>query len=97
MYSLKRMAIREKLYDSSAGPDWSESFIGFVESYGRSFEMGLATRYHLTHQPFKKMNLGSFALDMLSKDRLAITPERIEGIDQLRAILNKAKELEAAR
>jgi hypothetical protein len=33
---------------------------------------------------------------MLSKDRLAITPERIEGIDQLRAILNKAKELEAA-
>lgn len=96
MYSLKRLAIKEKLYDSSAGPDWSESFIGFVESYGRSFEMGLATRYHLTHQPLKKMNLGSFALDMLTKDRLAIRPERIENIDQLRAILNKAKELEAA-
>jgi heterodisulfide reductase subunit C len=96
MYTLKRIAIKEKLYDSSAAPDWSESFIGFVETYGRSFEVGLATRYHLTHQPLKKVNLGSFALGMLSKDRLAITPERIEGIDQLRAILNKAKELEAA-
>lgn len=96
MYTLKRMAIKEKLYDSSAAPDWSESFIGFVETYGRSFEVGLATRYHLTHQPLKKVSLGSFALGMLSKDRLAITPERIEGIDQLRAILNKAKELEAA-
>lgn len=97
MYSLKRMAIKEKLYDSSAGPDWSESFIGFVESYGRSFEVGLATRYHLTHQPLKKMNLGSFALDMLSRDRLAITPDRIKNMGQLRAILDKAKELEAAR
>ena len=96
MYTLKRMAIKAKLYDSSDAPDWSESFIGFVESYGRSFEVGLATRYHLTHQPLKKVNLGAFALGMLSKDRLAISPERIEGIDQLHAILNKAKELEAA-
>jgi heterodisulfide reductase subunit C len=96
MYTLKRMAIKEKLYDSSDAPDWSQSFIGFVETYGRSFEVGLATRYHLTHHPLKKVNLGSFALGMLSKDRLAIMPERIEGIDQLHAILNKARELEAA-
>lgn len=96
MYTLKRIAIKEKLYDSSAAPDWSESFIGFVESYGRSFEVGLATRYHLTHQPLKKVSLGAFALGMLSRNRLAITPERIRNIDQLRAILNKAKEQEAA-
>ncbi len=96
MYTLKRMAIKEKLFDDDAGADWSESFIGFVESYGRSFELGLATRYHLTHQPLRKINLGSFALNMFSKDRLAISPERIENLDQLRSILNKAKELEAA-
>ena len=96
MYTLKRLAVKEKLYDDSSAPDFSNSFIGFVENYGRSFEFGLATRYHLTHQPLKKVSLGGFALDMLSKDRLSMRPERIKGIDQLQAILSKAKEMEVA-
>jgi heterodisulfide reductase subunit C len=95
MYTLKRMAVQENLYDDSDAPDFSESFIGNVEMYGRSFELGLATRYHLTHKPLTKMNLGPFALGMLLKNRLALRPERIRKIDQLRAILNKAKSLEA--
>jgi hypothetical protein len=33
---------------------------------------------------------------MLSKDRLSMRPERIKGIDQLQAILSKAKEMEVA-
>jgi len=33
---------------------------------------------------------------MLSKKRMDITPRRIDGIDQLRAILARAKEVEAA-
>jgi heterodisulfide reductase subunit C len=94
MYTLKEMAIRAKLYDDSDAPDFSQSFIGFVENYGRSFEVGLATRYHLTHKPLKKFDYAPFALTMLTKDRLQLRPERIKGIDQLRAILNKAKTLE---
>lgn len=95
MYSLKRMAVREKLYDDRDAPDWSRSFIGLVESYGRSFEFGLATRYHLTHAPLKKIGVGPLALELLAKDRMSLTPDRIRGIDQLRAILDKAKTLEA--
>jgi hypothetical protein len=34
-------------------------------------------------------------LGMLSKQRMGISPKRIEGIDQLKAILDRAKELEA--
>lgn len=94
MYTLKRMAVDEKLYDDSDAPDFSESFIGFVETYGRSFELGLATRYHLTHHPLGKIDLAPFALSMLSRNRLAFRPERIEGMDQLTAIINKAKTLE---
>jgi heterodisulfide reductase subunit C len=94
MYSLKRKSIEAKLYDDTGAPDWSESFIGFIELYGRSFEFGLATRYHLSHQPLKKMGLGAFGLGMLVRDRLALRPDRIEGIDELRAILTKAKQLE---
>ena len=97
MYTLKQMAVKAKLYDDSDAPDWSESFIGYVENYGRSYELGLASRYHLTHSPLMKFSLGPFALGMLLKNRLAFRPERIEGVDQLRAILNKAKELEAVQ
>jgi heterodisulfide reductase subunit C len=97
MYTLKRMAVKEKLYDESDAPDFSESFIGFVENYGRSFEVGLATRYHLTHQPLKKFDLGPFALSMLAKDRIALRPERIKNIDQLQRILTKAKTLEGVQ
>ncbi|MGD8603431.1 MAG: 4Fe-4S dicluster domain-containing protein [Anaerolineales bacterium] len=96
MYTLKRMSIEARLYDDRDAPDWSESFIGYVEDYGRSFELGLATRYHLTHRPLSKVSLGGFALDMLTKDRLALRPEKIKGIDQLKSILNEAKRLEAA-
>lgn len=95
MYTLKRMSVRAKLYDDSDAPDFHESFIGYVETYGRSFEFGLATRYHLTHKPLKKAGMGPMALGMLARDRLALRPHRINGIEQLQAILNKAKTLEA--
>ena len=97
MYTLKQMAVKAKLYDSSDAPDWSESFIGYVENYGRSYELGLASRYHLSHSPFSKFSLAPFAIGMLLKNRLALRPERIKGVDQLQAILNKAKQLEAAQ
>jgi len=94
MYTLKRMAIAEGLYEDADAPDWSQTFIGLVEQYGRSFELGLATRYHLTHRPLGKIRLGTFALDMLRRDRLSLTPSPIKNIGQLKAILSKAKELE---
>ena len=97
MYTLKRMAIDVGLYEDSDAPDWSQTFIGMVEQFGRSYELGLATRYHLTHRPLGKIRLGTFALDMLRRDRLALTPSSIQNIDQLRTILNKAKELEGVQ
>ncbi|MEJ2558881.1 MAG: 4Fe-4S dicluster domain-containing protein [Anaerolineae bacterium] len=97
MYTLKRMAIAEGLYEDSDAPDWSQTLIGLVEQYGRSFELGLASRYHLTHRPLGKLSLGTFALDMLRRDRLALTPNPIKNVAQLKAILSKAKELEGVR
>ncbi|UCC86727.1 MAG: 4Fe-4S dicluster domain-containing protein [Anaerolineales bacterium] len=97
MYTLKRMAIAQGLYEDADAPDWSQTFIGMVEQFGRSYELGLATRYHLTHRPLGKIRLGTFALDMLRRDRLALTPSSIRNTSQLRAILDKAKELEGAQ
>lgn len=91
MYSLKRMAIREGYTDHDAAPDFSQTFVGYIEHYGRSFELGLATRYHLTHSPLRKVGMGSLALDMFTRDRLALTPKRIKDLAGLQAILSKAK------
>lgn len=97
MYTLKRMAIQEGLYRKSSAaeaPGFSETFIDFVENYGRSFELGLATRYHLRHHPLDAMKKAtSMGLGMLRRGRMELTPKRIKGIDQLKAILAKAKEL----
>lgn len=91
MYTLKRMAIREGYTDHDAAPDFSQTFIGYVEQYGRSFELGLATRFHLAHSPLRKVGIGTLALDMFARDRLAFVPTRIKGMDGLHAILEKAK------
>ena len=95
MYALKNMAIKAKLYKESTAPDFSLTFIDMVESYGRSYELGLATRHYLRHYPLRLPGMAPMGLGLLSKRRMGLTPKRIDGIDQLKAILERAKELEA--
>ena len=94
MYSLKRMAIDAKLYDDSTAPSLSKTFVSQVENNGRSFELGLATRHYLRHQPLRLVGSATMGLGMLSKGRLDLKPQKIQGLDQLKAILKKAKELD---
>lgn len=94
MYTLKSMAIRSRLYQDSTAPDFSRTFVEMVETYGRSYELGLATRHYLRHYPLRLPEMAPLGLGMLSRKRLDITPHRIEGVQQLKAILARAKELE---
>jgi heterodisulfide reductase subunit C len=94
MYTLKSMAIKAKLYDDSTAPDFSQTFIGYIEYYGRSFEFGLATRHNLRHHPVQLPSMAPMALGLLTKGRLDMRPTRIDGLDQLQAILTRAKEME---
>lgn len=96
MYTLKGMAIREKRYDDSTAPDFSQTFIGYIENYGRSFEFGLATRHSLKHRLLQLPSMVPLGLGMLTKGRMDLTPHRIEKLEQLQAILARAIELEAA-
>lgn len=96
MYTLKAMAIKAKLYKDNTAPDFSSSFVDFVENYGRSFEFGLATRFYLQHQPLRLPGMTGMGLGMLTKKRMSVTPKKINGIEQLKAILDKAKTLELA-
>ncbi len=94
MYTLKSMAIQAKLYEDSTAPDFSRTFVDMVETYGRSYEFGLATRYYLKHHKKRLPDMAPVGLGMLSKARMNITPRKIEGIQQLHKILARAKELE---
>ena len=95
MYTLKNMAIESGNFANKAASDLSQTFVDNIENYGRSFEFGLATRHYLRHQPLKLLGSAQMGLGMLSRGRLDLTPHKIEGVIQLRAILAKAKELEA--
>lgn len=100
MYTLKSMAIASKLYSerpqTETAADFSLTFVEMVEEYGRSHEFGLATRHYLKHFPLRRLpDMTSMGLGMLSKKRLEMAPRRIEGIDQLKKILARAKELES--
>ena len=95
MYTLKGMAIEANLYQDKTAADFSETFVDMVEKYGRSFELGLATRYYLKHFPLSRIGeVAQMGMGMLSKRRIAMTPTRIKGMKQLSAILDRAKKLE---
>ncbi len=92
MYHLKHQAIKADLYTTDA-VDFSQTFIGQVDNYGRAFELGLATQFYLTHHPLGRLNMGPMALAMMARGRVHLRPNRIKAIRQLRAILDKAKEI----
>jgi heterodisulfide reductase subunit C len=97
MYTIKRMAVKEKEYDDSTAPDFSKTFITWVENYGRAYELGLMSLHMLRHNPFGVFSMAPMGIGMVSKRRMDFTPTSIKAIDGLKAILAKAKELEASK
>lgn len=100
MYTLKRKAIKAgyfKEIDKDKAPEFSETFIDFVDNYGRSFELGVVMRHHLRYHPISAVKLATgMGLKMITKGRMDFTPTRIKNLPQLKSILKKAKELGGA-
>jgi heterodisulfide reductase subunit C len=96
MYTLKRMAVKEKTIHDSTAPDFSKIFIFWVEHYGRAFELGLMGPHMLRHNSFGLFKIAGMGMGMITKGRMAFTPSRIKGIKGLKAIISKAKQLEVA-
>jgi heterodisulfide reductase subunit C len=96
MYTLKRLSIAEGVAKSTDGPGLAKTFTDLVDKYGRSFEFGLASRYYLFHKPTSMLKMGPMGLSMLTRGRLSLVPGKIRKIDQLQAIIQKAKEIGGA-
>jgi heterodisulfide reductase subunit C len=97
MYTLKRMSIARRMYKNTDAPALAKTFTDYVERYGRSFEFGLATSYHLLSRPVAAMKMGKMGISMFTRGRMALTPTKIRQVGQLQAIIKKAKELGAAK
>lgn len=99
MYTLKNMALESGMVQDSTASDFSRTFISYVENYGRSFEIGLAGIHNLTHVKLatRLLDMAPMAIGMLTKKGMSpLPPKRIKGINDLKKILKRAKELEAA-
>jgi heterodisulfide reductase subunit C len=97
MYTLKRLSIKKGYYRQSTAKgakDFSQTFIYFVENFGRGFELGLAGVHLLSHRPLGLAKMMPMGMGMMRRGRMSIVPKQIKGIDSLKAVLNKAKELE---
>jgi heterodisulfide reductase subunit C len=96
MYALKRLAIRDGLATGSDAPALAKTFTDLVERYGRSYEFGIATLYLALHKPLSALKMGGMGFSMFTKGRLAILPTKIRQVDQLQAIVKKAREIGGA-
>ena len=95
MYALKRLAMDMKIYPSRF-PVYalSNAFISNVYKYGRNYEMGLAFKYFIKTNPKKLIANAGFGLSLLRKGRMSVRPISIKKVSEIRAIIDRAKELE---
>jgi heterodisulfide reductase subunit C len=96
MYTLKNMSLESNTGHNATASDFSKTFISLVETYGRSFEIGLAGFHNVRHFITRLPSITPMAVGMLTKKGMSpFPPKRIKGMDQLKKILKRAKELEA--
>jgi heterodisulfide reductase subunit C len=96
MYTLKNMSLEARPGHNSTASDFSKTFMSLVENYGRSFEIGLAGFHNVKHFITRLPSMTPMAIGMLTKKGMSVVPpKRIKGMDQLKKILARAKELEA--
>ncbi len=94
MYALKRLAMEKKIYPPKF-PVYalSKAFISNIYKYGRNYEMGLAIKYFLKAAPQKLFASAGFGLAMVRKGRISVKPTSIKKIKDVRAIIDRAKQL----
>ena len=76
MYCLKRMSMAEQRYKNTDAPALARTFTDFVDKYGRSFEAGLATGYHLLQPAAEDVPDGPMGMAMFSRGAWRSCPPR---------------------
>lgn len=98
MYALKRLAMDAKIYpDNFPVHALSQAFVANIYKYGRNFELGLGIRYFLKANPKKIFGSALLGMAMMKRGRLAMQPKTIRRVHEVRAIIDRAKQLEGVK
>ncbi|RPH94624.1 hypothetical protein EHM69_06795 [candidate division KSB1 bacterium] len=95
LYALKRLAMSKKIYpDNYPVHALSKAFIANLYKYGRNFELGLGATYLLKTAPLKAISSAGFGMAMMSRGRMSLIPHSIKKVNEVRAIIDRANQLE---
>jgi len=113
MHSLERLSGQHSLQNQGVStPAMYGAFINSIKSNGRVFEMGMMMRFYLSTlltksylravltgkaNPFDTFEMLPVALKLLSHRRMSLRPNKIKGVEQIKAILDKAQTLGGAQ
>ncbi len=98
MHALEVLAIRSgKSTPKSNTPIMYQCFVDSARSYGRVYELGMMMKLFMKTNPFAAMKLAPVGMGLFFHKRLPLKPSRIKGMNGLKAILKKARELGGAQ
>lgn len=98
MHALEVIAIRSgKSTKRSNTPIMYRCFVDSARSNGRVYELGMMIKLFLKTNPLAALKLAPVGMGLFFHKRLPLSPSRIKGMDGLKAILNKARELGGAK
>ncbi len=98
MHVLECIAIREGLANGRvSAPTMQRILVSAAKGQGRVHELGLMGRFFLRTNPLAALKMAPVGLKLLLHRRLPLRAEKIEGTDQLRAIVKEAQKMEGAK
>ena len=91
MHVMQSIAIRDGLASRVSAPTMQRTLVNAAKRQGRVHELGLMGRFFLRTNPLAALKMAPVGLKLLLHGRLPLRAEKIEGTDQLRAIIKEAQ------
>lgn len=92
MYSLKRRSFEENKGSREIAKVLAEQFTAFIRRFGRVNEGLVASLTFMRTNPLQALGLSSMGIRLLKAGRMPLAPHGIKRIDELRKIMDAAKE-----
>jgi L-lactate utilization protein LutB len=97
MYALRALAIkRGRMGRGNLSPIFYTSFSSVFAVLGRMHEAALILLVAMRSNPFRLFGMMPMGVRMFLQGKLGLLPKRVRGMDEVRRMLARAKELEAA-
>ena len=92
MHALEVLAIRSGLSTKQSNtPVMYQCFVDSANGNGRVYELGMMIKLFLKTNPFAALKLAPVGMGLFFHGRLPLSPTRIKGMKDLKAIMAKAK------